>query len=124
MTSAAPPRRRFRFSLRTLFVLVTVLSVWLGVQMKWIRDRHTALREARPFVRFSPHTSGMFQVEHAAPWSIRIFGEQPVNTILVHAGGGNDYSEDELKRLFPEARVGVASHTPFFTEPEAYPFPP
>jgi hypothetical protein len=30
MTSSAPPRRRwFRFSLRTLFVLVTVLCVWL-----------------------------------------------------------------------------------------------
>jgi len=39
-----PVRRRwFRFSLRTLLVVVLLLAVplaWMGVQLKWIRDRH------------------------------------------------------------------------------------
>src|SRR5437762_3184379 len=40
MTSPAPPRRRwFSYSLRTLFVLVTLFCVGLGVQVKWNRDR-------------------------------------------------------------------------------------
>jgi len=33
----APPRRRwFRYSLRTLFVMVTVLGVWLGIQVLFV----------------------------------------------------------------------------------------
>jgi hypothetical protein len=38
----APPRRRFYFSLRTLFVLMTILGLflgWVGAQLKWIHDR-------------------------------------------------------------------------------------
>jgi hypothetical protein len=31
--------RWFRFSLRTLFLLVTLLGVFLGVQVQWVRDR-------------------------------------------------------------------------------------
>jgi hypothetical protein len=39
-----PPNRRrwFRFSLRTLFVLFTLLSIpfcWIGYQLNWIRER-------------------------------------------------------------------------------------
>jgi len=41
------PRRWFRYSLRTLFVLVTVFCIWLGVQVKWIGDRHEALQWLR-----------------------------------------------------------------------------
>jgi hypothetical protein len=37
------PRRWFRFSLRTLFVLVTVAAVWLGLTMKRIRDQERAV---------------------------------------------------------------------------------
>jgi hypothetical protein len=37
------PRRRFRFSLRTMFVLVTALCVWLGYQLNWIRQRRNVL---------------------------------------------------------------------------------
>ncbi len=38
MTHAAK-RRWFRFSLRTLFVVVTVFGVWLGWEIKYVRDR-------------------------------------------------------------------------------------
>ena len=35
-----PYRRWFRFSLRTMFVLVAVFGCWLGYEMNWIRQRH------------------------------------------------------------------------------------
>ncbi len=33
------PRRRFRFTLRTLLVVVTVFGVWLGYQLQAVRER-------------------------------------------------------------------------------------
>lgn len=34
-----PHRRWFRFGLRTMFVVLTVFSLWLGWQAKIVRDR-------------------------------------------------------------------------------------
>ena len=34
------PRRWFRFSLRTMLVVVTMLGCWLGYQFNWIRQRN------------------------------------------------------------------------------------
>ena len=37
----APPKRRwFRFSLRTMFVVVTVFGVWLGWNLQIVRERN------------------------------------------------------------------------------------
>jgi hypothetical protein len=33
------PKRRLRWSLRTMFVAVTVVCVWLGFQLKLVRER-------------------------------------------------------------------------------------
>ena len=46
MTETKPKRRWFRFSLRTLFVLVTITSVtawWWTRQLNWVRERHKFL---------------------------------------------------------------------------------
>ena len=43
MSNEQPERRWFSYSLRTLLAVVTLLCVWLAVQIKWIRDRHAAL---------------------------------------------------------------------------------
>jgi hypothetical protein len=98
MTTSVRPRR-FRFGLRTLFVLVAVASVflaWLTVQLKWIQDRHAAL-----------HLT-LRMGAAPAPWSIRILGEQGVDRI------GVQYLGDEradgarvraIQLLFPEAHV-------------------
>jgi hypothetical protein len=45
-------RRRRSFSLRTLFVAVTVLAVplgWVGYQLNWIRQRHELLERQERF---------------------------------------------------------------------------
>ena len=43
MTETKPKRRWFRFSLRTLFVLMTVIGVWLGYQASSVRQRKQLL---------------------------------------------------------------------------------
>ena len=122
MNDPAPPRRRwFRFSLRTLFVLVTIFGVWLGVQVKWIRDRHEALMQYRGLENgtvgetFTGHNSWFYpsvlRGESAkAPWSIRIFGEYGMKTILLDGGDALDRDPERvqsekrrLAKLFPEA---------------------
>jgi len=94
---ASPRRRWFRYSLRTFFVLLTMLCVWLGVQVKWISDRHEAVRD---------DPDAFVDIETKAPWSIRLLGERGQFAIVV----GSGHSEEEysrLKSLFPEATTGV-----------------
>ena len=125
-TSDYPRRRWFRYSLRTLFVVLTVFCVWLGVQVKWIRDR----REAREWIEAqggalleeegravtiedvgygSSRTIGMSKVSdpaRMAPLSIRLFGAKSVLYIYLpqSAGASND-KRSELKGLFPESEI-------------------
>src|SRR4249920_2312085 len=41
----APPKRRwFRFSLRTMFIVVTIFGVWLGWQLQIVRERKELIR--------------------------------------------------------------------------------
>jgi len=117
MTSPAPPRRRwFRYSLRTLFVLVTLMAVllaWIGVQLKWIHDRH----------ELSPHynrTTVVYKAYHhydethpyktapykTAPWSLRVFGEKGVDEIEIdrdQSGSAQESERQRLGSLFPES---------------------
>jgi len=54
-----PKRRWFRFSLRTLFVVVTVFAVWLGWNVNIVQQR----RAAR--TRSKPHSIGVVEWAHA-----------------------------------------------------------
>src|SRR5712671_3365606 len=86
MTPPTPPRRRwFRYSLRTFFVVLTIFGVWLGVQVKWIRDRHAAIEL---------HHCGAYRTGHEpvethfitpkdAPLSIRVLGEPGIAEIIM-----------------------------------------
>jgi len=111
--TASPRRRWFRFSLRTLFVLVAVLGlslVWLGMQLKWIRERS----EARQWI--DQHTSRMLHFgdckenERPFPIGLRLLGEREVREIwLAESTMSNDDLEHvkRIAKLFPEARVSV-----------------
>jgi len=97
MTSPTPPRRRwFRYGLRTFFVVLTIFGVWLGVQVKWIRDRHERMNRSRPAFNIPSN--------HAAPWSLRILGEKGVSFIYV-SPDTNTPEARKLKQLFPEAQL-------------------
>jgi len=133
MTASYKPRPAlwltWRFSLRTLFVLVSLLCVWLGVQVQWIRDRHEALRQHRGLENGTigvksnrmPNRPIILRGESAkAPWSLRIIGERGIKTLLVYVddhpfgGQGDDYGPrlesetNRLSKLFPEATIQEA----------------
>ena|ERR1051325_8457872 len=125
-TSPTSPRRRwFRFSLRTLFLLVTILGVflgWLGGQIKWIMDRHEALRWLSK-VPDSNESANGFPIESTerlwyeppfsanqknnAPWGLWLFREVGLRRINLngHLPPSDEYTEEKLRELFPEAEI-------------------
>ena len=112
------PRRWFRFSLRTMFVLLLVLSIplaWLGVHVKWISDRNDAqfwLRrewsgESDPrAIAMSPHRTAWLTCD--APWGLRLLGETGLQRIeLGSPKPESPYTIARLEALFPEAELVV-----------------
>jgi len=90
--------RWFRFSLRTFFVLLTIFGISLGVQAKWIRDRHEML-ERQPAVIMV-----ITGLEAPAPGILWLFGEQGVGRVLILAHGPESSElARRAKQLFPEA---------------------
>ena len=69
----APKPRRFRFSLRTLFVVVTLVGCWLGYQLNWIRQRHDMLprfgHAQRSWNSSDPPTTAMMAELAGHVWS-------------------------------------------------------
>lgn len=92
----APKRRWFRFGLRTLFVMVTVVGCWLGYHLNWIRERHAYLGNSA-----AVHSRGSAA---AAPLSLRLLGEDGVSSVTV-AGWAPNRNPAYARSLFPEADV-------------------
>jgi len=102
MPEPLPPRRWFRFSLRTMFVVVTVFAVWLGYQVNWIRERKK--------LRVEWEESGGWIVAGQAPWQIRILGAGGVEQFQCRALGlfydrpeAREAFRQRSGRLFPES---------------------
>jgi hypothetical protein len=125
--TTAPNRRWFCFSLRTLFVGMTVVGCllgWLAYNLNWIRERRHAVRWLNQQELFGP---GMVESEHQPelPWSLRILGEDSSYDV-VWVFPGPEEAEDipafrrrmaNVATLFPETRfkdfedtAGMPSH--------------
>jgi hypothetical protein len=50
--SPRPKRCWFRFSLRTLIAVVTVLCIWLGIQVNAARRQPASIKESEAFDRW------------------------------------------------------------------------
>ena len=93
--SPKPRPRWFRFSLRTMLVLVTLLCIYLGWAANWKRQRREWLD------RSDVALDGLINNTSSAPWPLRPLGESGVRGIFV-----NDRALiDESQRLFPEAKI-------------------
>src|SRR5579871_1330774 len=93
MLGMKPPR----FSLRTLLVLVAIITLpvgWVAYQLDWIRQRHAFLN--RPPM---PVYSAMYE---PAPWSLRLLGERGIHEVSV-----TDATAEHARELFPEADLWV-----------------
>jgi len=97
------PRRWISYSLRTVFVLLTLVGIaigWLSIQVKWVKDRRAAIH-SYSFVRGhdGPATAKL-------PWQLQLCGEVPV--VRLYAYSDEDFAK--AKRLFPEAEVKKAPY--------------
>jgi hypothetical protein len=95
--------RRFRFGLRTLFVVMTLVSAvtaWVTYSMNWIRQRQEYGRVIQD------------QSDTRAPAGLWLFGEAGHQTVWVTTRP-TDQEIRHLMRLFPEAARIV-----FLSEPD------
>ena len=104
--AVAPKRRWFRFSLRTLFVAMTLLAAWLGYHFNWIRQRHAALVfEGRAEASMvTPNGPKTVIITSQAPWPLNWMGE-PGHTALIVGGRTEPEEVERIRKLFPEADV-------------------
>ena len=111
MTDQQPKSRRLRFprySLRTLFVVVTTAAIpaaWAGYNWNWIRQRNEIRREWNASQR-----AGSFPTPYPpAPSTLGLFGEKGYGTVGKTSPAAP--TEDDIARmnrihgLFPEAIV-------------------
>jgi hypothetical protein len=112
--TAAPDRCRFRYSLSTLFLGVTVACVWLGWEFKFVQQRKAALHAVHDHYDMVPGLNGFggiscpFQVAQKMNGhpptipSIRAWmGDRPVAFLTVPLQS----EADALRRLFPESEI-------------------
>lgn len=117
-----PPRRWFKFSLRTLFVVITLFAVWLGWEMKFIRARQAMHRWFEDNNWCCEATTDMWdagielhatsysysdiqnRVAVAIPFWRRWLGDDRYEYILYPRDAQTDDIE-LAKRLFPEADI-------------------
>ena len=99
------PPHRFRFGLRTMFVVVTVVAVlcaWVAYSLNWIRERHHAIatgevKVVRQNVRYS---FLILTPVPRAPAGLWMFGEHGNRELLV-----DENMAEKAHRLFPEATI-------------------
>jgi hypothetical protein len=107
---AKPKRRWFRFSLRTLFVLITACAIFFGWELHWKNQRHEYLKTHKGFNAAT---------RLRAPGLLWLFGELGVNQVVVESPGFGEMSAKRLyndhappeavaaRNLFPEAAIIV-----------------
>lgn len=105
-TTDPPPRRWFRFTLRTMFVVLTAFSLWLGYEANWMRQRRAYLSIAE--VYDLSETFGKTAADRPrAPGLLWLFGEQGVKYLVVMRRSPADFSR--AAKLFPEADCSQAA---------------
>jgi hypothetical protein len=111
----APKRRWFRWSLRTLFVVLTLLCIVLGYHARWIAQRRQFI--ARNDTLMMEHTGELMvgPQQGAAPGLLRFLGEpaHPLFVIWVEGETPDSLTAADLAalrevfRLFPEINSSV-----------------
>lgn len=110
--------RWLRFSLRALFLVVTVVCVWLGYHLNWIRQRHAFLAEQEAAAANSVNIS---RTVCEAPLQLRLLGESGIDRLPLYVVIDPSKNQDRdtilreathwASRLFPESRLLVVLQT-------------
>ena len=99
----APKRRWFRFSLRTMFVAVTVLGGWLGWNIHFVQERQSLRDRLKNTPTFREAEVDMSTQPTSIPIWREWLGDKPVVYLNLHVP-----MNDEGRRVryyFPEAYV-------------------
>ncbi len=122
--TTAPKRRWPRFSLRTLFVVVTAFACWLGWNLHQVREHNriaVQLLKANGISRITSLAAAWDDADgevwkiaarNRLPFAWRFLGALPVDSIQLD---GNAFSDDDCQdysRLFPEAIVSRSKPWP------------
>lgn len=90
-------------------MLVTLLCVWVGYHLNWIRERNAAFEQWEEHAHFvcfiCDPVSG--DRRRPAPLSLRLFGQDGFIEIEVFRSFATEQILSKLGRLFPEADVKV-----------------
>jgi hypothetical protein len=103
MENETSNRMKLRFSLKTLFVGVTLVAMgagWTMYSLDWIKQRNTILKQ--DFVYGNPTIPPLFS-KPIAPGGLWIFGERGQHTLRVSTKLASKKEIIELRRLFPES---------------------
>jgi hypothetical protein len=107
MTSSIAKRPWYQFSLRTMFVLVFVVSIplaWVGYSLDWIKQRHEAIASHLVYQPYMFSLKYLYQDRPMAPGWLWIFGEEGYDDLWSDASP-NDINR--AARLFPEATIHI-----------------
>jgi hypothetical protein len=97
---ATPKRRWYQFSVRSLFVVITLFGIWLGWQLYWFKTRRDWL-EAQNYVAAFP-AAGARKLPHPQ-LLITLFHQEAMSQILLRNASQEEIAK--VQRLFPEADV-------------------
>ena len=114
MSHPTPTHRRwFQFSLRTLFVVVTIFAIWLGWGLNWARERERTLdalratpsSHARTIITEPQQQSAVIKPWRRLPLTLRILRSEAVGVIYLSQAYYSQGDREYLESLFPEATI-------------------
>lgn len=103
-------RHRFRWSLRTILIVVTLIACWLGYAMNW-KQRRQAFREqsgvSYEFNSTPPSVINRWnnRLPVFAPVGLWLLGERGVVSVWLSPNAWSAEAQADAERLFPEARI-------------------
>jgi|GEM_PF-3261261 len=104
MADPAKPRRPLRYSLRTLFLVVTLLGAFLG----WLSWELASIREREAYLRWTMERTHTIKFVHfdgpfpAVPFWRRWLGDHAQNHVLIPSNS-TAADVEQAQALFPEA---------------------